>query len=127
MIKRATILRMPWAVDFANGANIPLAVNADMTKVVTFEASLIVAWMVTVKWTVYRCPLNSPFRQDFMIQFCVLDSQFNGGSERGGGGRGYNLRVVTAVSSAEYRSTSATNSGIWNWWKREKRSSWMVR
>ena len=93
MIKRATILRMPWAVDFANGANIPLAVNADMTKVVTFEASLGVAWMVTVKWTVYRCPLNGPFRQDFMVQFCVLDSQFNGGSERGGGGGGYNLRV----------------------------------
>ena len=93
MIKRATIWQMPWAVDFTNGANIPLAINANMAKVVAFEASLGVAWVVTVKWTIYRCPLNSPFRQDFVIQFCVLDSQFNGGSERGGGGGGYNLRV----------------------------------
>ena len=93
MIKRATILRMPWAVDFANGANIPLAINANMAKVMTFEASLGIAWVVTVKWTVYRCSLNSPFHQDFMIQFCVLDSQFNGGSERGGEGGGYNLQV----------------------------------
>ena len=93
MIKRATILRMPWAVDFANGANIPLAINANVAKMMAFEASLGVARVVTVKQTVYRCSLYSPFSQDFMIQFCVLDSQFNGGSERGGGGGGYNLWV----------------------------------
>ena len=93
MIKRATILWMPWAVDFANGANIPLAINTNMAKVVAFEASLSIAWVVTVKWTVYWCPLNSSFHQDFMIQFCILDSQFNGSSERGGGGGGYSLRV----------------------------------
>ena len=93
MVKRAAILRVSRAIDLANGANIPLAINANMAKVVTFEASLGIAWVVTVKWTVYWCSLNSPFRQDFMIQFCVLDSQFNGGSERGGGGGGYNLRV----------------------------------
>ena len=34
--------------------------------------------------------------------------------------------LVAAVNLAEYCSTSATNSGMWNWWKREKRSSWMV-
>ena len=67
--------------------------NANVAKVVAFEASLGVVWVVTVKQTVYRCSLYSPFSQDFMIQFCVLDSQFNGGSERGGGGGGYNLRV----------------------------------
>ena len=34
--------------------------------------------------------------------------------------------LVAAVISAEYCSTSATNSSIWNWWIMEKRSSWMV-
>ena len=93
MIKRATILRVSWAVDFANGANIPLTVNANVAKMVAFEASLSVVWMVTVEWSVYRCSSYSPFSQDFVVQFCILDSQFNGSSERGGGGGGYNLRV----------------------------------
>ena len=48
MIKRAMILRVAWAVDFANGADIPLAINANMAKVVAFKASLGVAWVVTV-------------------------------------------------------------------------------
>ena len=34
--------------------------------------------------------------------------------------------LVASVISVEYCSTSATNSGMWNWWKMEKRSSWMV-
>ena len=67
MIKRATVLRVAWAVDFANGAHIPLAINANMAKVVALEASLGVAWMVTVQWAVYWCSQNSPFSQDFMI------------------------------------------------------------
>ena len=74
MIKTATILQVPWAVDFANGANIPLAINADVAKMMAFEAGLGVAWVVAMEWTVYRCSLYSPFGQDFMIQFCVLDS-----------------------------------------------------
>ena len=53
MIKRATILRVPWAIDVANGANVPLAINANMAKVVAFEASLGIVWVITVKWTVY--------------------------------------------------------------------------
>ena len=67
MIKRAMILRMPWVVDFANGENIPLAINANVAKMVAFEASLGVARVVMVKRTVYRCSLYSPFSQDFMI------------------------------------------------------------
>ena len=74
MVKGAAILRVSGTVDFTNGANIPLAVNADMAEVVAFKACLVVAWMVTVKGTVYRRPLNSPFHQDLTIQFCVLDS-----------------------------------------------------
>ena len=40
MIKRATILWMPRAVDFANGADIPLEINANVAKMVAFEAGL---------------------------------------------------------------------------------------
>ena len=93
MIKRTPVLWVARAVDFADGADIPLAIDANMTKVVALETSLGIAWVVTVKGAVYWRSLISPFRQDFMIQLCVLDSQFNGGSERGGGGGGYNLRV----------------------------------
>ena len=93
MIKRATILQVSRVVDFANGTDIPLAVNANMAKMMALEASLGVAWVVTVQWTVYRCSLYGPFSQDFMIQFCILDSQFYGGGKRGGGSGGYNLRV----------------------------------
>ena len=67
MVEGATILRVSGAVDFTNGANIPLAVNTDVAEVVAFKASLVVAWVVTVKGTVYRYSLNSPFRQDFMV------------------------------------------------------------
>ena len=93
MIKRALVLWVAWVVDFAGGADIPLAIDANMAKVVALKTSFGIAWVVTVKGAVYRRSSNSPFRQDFMIQLCVLDSQFNGGSERGGGGGGYSLRV----------------------------------
>ena len=93
MVKGATILRVSGAVDFTNGANIPLAVDADMAEVVALKACLVVAGMVSVKGTIYWYSLNSPFRQDLMVQLCILDGQFDGGSEGGGGGGGYSLRV----------------------------------
>ena len=62
MIKRATILRMSWTVDFANGTDIPLAIDANMAKVVALETSLGISWVVTVKGAVYQRSLNSPFR-----------------------------------------------------------------
>ena len=34
----AAALRVAWAVDFAYGANIPLAVNMNVAKVVALEA-----------------------------------------------------------------------------------------
>ena len=83
MVKGATILRVSGAVDFTNGANIPLAVDAEMAKVVAFKACFVVAGMVSVKGTVYRYSLNGPFRQDLMVQLCVLDGQFDGGNEGG--------------------------------------------
>ena len=83
MVKGATILRVSGTVDFTNGANIPLAIDTDVTEVVAFEASLVVARVVSVEGAVYRYSLNSPFSQDLMVQLCVLDGQFDGGSEGG--------------------------------------------
>ena len=54
MVKRAAILRVSRAVDFANGANIPLAIDANVAKVMALEAGFSVAWVVTVEWSVYR-------------------------------------------------------------------------
>ena len=35
--------------------------------------------------------------------------------------------LVAVVILVEYHSMSATNSGMWSWWKMENRSSLMVR
>ena len=93
VVKGTAILRVPRAVDFADRANIPLAIDANVAKMMAFEAGFGVVWVVTMEWPVYRHSLYSPFSQDFVVQFCVLDSQFNGGCKRGRGGGGYNLRV----------------------------------
>ena len=45
--KRATPLRVAGAVDFANQADVPLAVDMNMAKVVAFEARFMVARVVT--------------------------------------------------------------------------------
>ena len=50
MTKRATSLRVARAVDFANRADIPLAVDMNMAKVVAFEARFMVARVVTGQW-----------------------------------------------------------------------------
>ena len=84
MIKGTAILGVSGAVDLTDGADIPLAVDADMAKVVAFKACFVVTGVVSVKGTVYRCSLNSSFRQDLVVQLCVLDGQFYGGGEGGG-------------------------------------------
>ena len=67
MVKRATILRVSQAIDFANGANIPLAIDVDVAKMMAFKAGFGVAWVVTMEWSIYRRSLYSPFSQDFMV------------------------------------------------------------
>ena len=46
MVKWTAVLRMSRSVDLTNGTNVPLTVNADMSKVVTFETRLMISWMV---------------------------------------------------------------------------------
>ena len=47
------VLRMSWAVDFAYWADVPLAINMNMAKMVAFKAGFRVLWVVSVKWTIY--------------------------------------------------------------------------
>ena len=67
MVKRTAILRVSRAIDLANGANVPLAINADVAKMMAFKAGFGIAWVVTMEWSVYWCSLYSPFSQDFMV------------------------------------------------------------
>ena len=40
MVKGTTVLRSSRVIDFAYWADVPLAINANMTKMVAFETSL---------------------------------------------------------------------------------------
>ena len=40
VIKRTTVLWMSWAIDFANWADVPLAMNTNVAKMVAFETGL---------------------------------------------------------------------------------------
>ena len=106
---------MTWPVDFADWADIPLAVNMDMSKVVTFEACfLVVGWLQERRasmGTLWMVPVVS---SSWRSSACWRVNSVSG--ERGeedAKGRGW--WSVDVVISLMYRSTSFTNSGISNW------------
>ena len=88
MVEGTTVLRMSRVVDLAYQADVPLAINMNMAKMVTFETSLRIPWVVLVKQTVYWYSVYSSCGQDFLVQLGVLDGQLNSCSERGRGGGG---------------------------------------
>ena len=57
MVKWAAMLQVSWSIDFTHRANVPLAVNVDMSKVVTLKARLMIAQMVAGKRGVNRNPV----------------------------------------------------------------------
>ena len=57
MVKWAAMLQVSWSIDLAYRANVPLAVSADMPKVVTFKAHLMVARMGARERGVNRNPM----------------------------------------------------------------------
>ena len=63
---------MARTVGLANRANIPPAMDANMAKVVTFEASLMVTRMGTGEWGVDKFAMDSPRGIDFVTKFGVL-------------------------------------------------------
>ena len=65
------------AVDFANRADVPLAVDANMAKVMAFEARFMVARMVTEEWGIDRYAMDSPSGIDFVTKFSALESQLD--------------------------------------------------
>ena len=70
-------MRVARAVDLANGADVPLAVDANMAKVMAFEARFMVTRVVTREWGIDRYAMNSRGGVDFVTKFCALESQLN--------------------------------------------------
>ena len=85
MVKGTTVLRVSRAIDFAYWADVPLAINANMTKMVAFETSLRIPRVVLMKWTVYWYSVYGSCGQDFLVYLCILNSQLNGSNEGRGG------------------------------------------
>ena len=61
------VLRMSRAVDLAYWANVPLAINMNVAKMMAFETSLRIPRVVLVKRTVYRYSMYSPGGQDLVV------------------------------------------------------------
>ena len=67
VIERTMVLQMSRAVDLANRADVPLAINTNVAKVVAFRTSLQIPRVILVKRTVYQYSVYSPGGQDLMI------------------------------------------------------------
>ena len=80
-------LRVTGAVDLAYGADIPLTVDADMSKVVPLETRFVVARMVVGEWGIDRYAMNGPSSINFVTEFSALEGQLDFGGEWGGGSR----------------------------------------
>ena len=73
---------MARAVDFANQADVPLAVDTNMAKVVALEARFMVARVVTGEWGIDGYAMDSPRGINFMTKFSALEGQLNLGGDR---------------------------------------------
>ena len=70
-------------VGLANWADIPSAVNANVAKVVTFEARLVVMRMVTGEWGIDKLAMDSPRGIDFVLKFDALKGKLDFRGNRG--------------------------------------------
>ena len=68
---------MTRAVGFANWADIPSAVDANMAKVVALEACLMIARVVTGEWGIDKFAMDSPRDIDFVTKFGALESKLD--------------------------------------------------
>ena len=78
-------MRVARTIDFANRADVPLTVDVNMAKVVTFEARFVVTRVITGKWGIDGYAMDSPCGIDFMTKFSTLEGQLGLRGERGGG------------------------------------------
>ena len=87
MTQRTTTLRVARAANFTNGTDVPPAVDANMAKVMAFEARFVVARVVTGEWGVDKFAMDGPSGIDFMAKFGTLEGEFDfwGNGRRGSG------------------------------------------
>ena len=83
--KRATPLRVAGVVDFANQADVPLAVDMNVAKVVAFKARFMVVRVATGQWGIDGYAMDSSRGIDFMTEFNALEGPLVLGGERRGG------------------------------------------
>ena len=86
-------MRVARAVDFAYGADIPLAVDTNVAKMVALEARFMIARVVTGEWSIDRYVMDSSRGINFMTEFNALEGQLGFGGERRGGSRWKRLGV----------------------------------
>ena len=67
VVEGAMVLRMSRAVDFAYRADVPLAIDMNVAKMVAFKTSLQIPQVVLVELTVYWHSMYSPGSQDFLV------------------------------------------------------------
>ena len=68
----AAALGVARAIDFAYGADIPLAVDTNVAKMVALEARFMIARVVTGEWSIDRYAMDSPRGIDLMTEFNAL-------------------------------------------------------
>ena len=73
--QRATALGVARTVDFANRADVPLAVDTNMAKIMAFKARFMVARVVTGEWGVNGYAMDSSRGIDFVTKFSALEGQ----------------------------------------------------
>ena len=89
----ATSLGMAGMVDLAYWADIPLTVDANMSKVMTFETRLMVTGVTAGERGINRYTVDSSCSINFVTEFSMLKGQFSFRGEWGGRSRGRGLRV----------------------------------
>ena len=76
-------MRVARTTDFANGTDVPPTVDANMAKVMAFEARFVVARVVTRERGVNRFAVDSPISVNFMTKFSALKGEFDLGGDGG--------------------------------------------
>ena len=67
MVEGATVLWMSRAVDFAYRADVPLAVDTNMAKIVAFETSFQIPRVILMEQSVYWYSMYSPGSPDLLV------------------------------------------------------------
>ena len=89
----ATSLGMTRMVDLAYQADIPLAVDVNMSKVMTFETQLMVLGVVAGERGIDQYAVDSSHSINFLTEFSTLEGQLGFRGEWGRRSRGRGLRV----------------------------------